>query len=99
MNLQLNVFALLLLLISLCFASCEKDDVQAKNSIKGNWNVVEITSIYAEFTDNGYTPIETISDQGQLGNFNFGEDSVNLHLFETTLRLQAIPLGILKPKL
>jgi hypothetical protein len=76
MNLQLKGFALLLLLISLCFVSCEKDDIQAQNSILGSWNVVEITSLYANFSDNGFTPIETISEQGQLGSFNFEEDSV-----------------------
>lgn len=76
MNLQLKVFTLLLLAISFCFASCEKDDIQARNSIMGSWNVVDITSFYATFSGNGANPIETISEQGQLGNFNFEEDSV-----------------------
>jgi len=78
MNLQLKILTLLLLIISLCFVSCRKVDMQeAKNSITGNWNVVEIRSLYAEFTNNGFhDPIETISEQGQLGNFNFEEDSV-----------------------
>jgi hypothetical protein len=77
MNLHLKAPTLLLLLISLCFVSCQKYDLQeAKNSITGNWSVVEITSFYAEFNGNGARPIETISEQGQLGNFNFEEDSV-----------------------
>jgi hypothetical protein len=77
MNLQLKVFGLLLLIISLSFVSCKKYDLQeAKNSIIGNWSVVDITSFYATFSGNGSRPIETISEQGQLGNFNFEEDSV-----------------------
>lgn len=78
MNLLSNVFKLSILLISLFyFSSCEKDDVQARESMVGNWNVVEIRSLYANFTENGFNPIETISEQGQFGTFNFEEGVVD----------------------
>jgi hypothetical protein len=75
MKLSLNILSFLFF-ISLSFTSCEKDEVQATNSIIGNWSVVEITSLYAEFTNNGFNPIETISEQGLLGTFTFDQDSV-----------------------
>jgi hypothetical protein len=79
MNLQANIFKLPILLIALLyFSSCEKDDIQARESIRGNWTVVEITSLYASFTANGFgTPTATVSEQGQLGTFNFEEDVVD----------------------
>lgn len=67
---------LLLILISLVYISCKKDDIQAQNSMVGDWNVVEINSFYGEFTATGSRPIETIVEQGQLGTFNFDQDSV-----------------------
>lgn len=56
--------------------SCEKDEKQAINSLEGEWDVVSINSIYGEFLENGFSPDETISEEGQLGTFHFMESTV-----------------------
>ena len=59
------------------FMACKKDEIQAEDSIEGVWDIIEITSLYAEFSENGFDPSETISETGQLGTFTFMQNSVD----------------------
>ena len=64
-------------IIPITFLSCNKDEIQAEKSLEGGWDVIEITSIYGEFFENGFDPSETITESGALGTFDFTGDSVD----------------------
>ena len=74
MNSQFTLLGLIL--ISLCFITCNKDENQARKSIEGDWNVIAINSTYGNFSGNGFDPDTTIEETGELGTFMFGDDSV-----------------------
>ncbi len=76
MNLQFKFYRLWIMIIPFMFMACNKDEMQAEDSIKGEWNIIEINSHYGEFFQNGFNPSETISEIDQLGTFIFMEDSV-----------------------
>ena len=76
---QFRILLFLTIIISSMFMACNKDELQAENSIEGIWDIVEITSIYGEFSENGFSPSETISETGELGTFIFTHDSVDFH--------------------
>ena len=73
----IKVFTLSLMIIPLVFMSCRKDDEQAEKSIVGIWDVVQIKSIYGTFTGTGFSPTETVEEEGDFGVFSFGVDSVD----------------------
>jgi hypothetical protein len=77
MKLPGRILLLCTIVFSISFTSCRKDQVQAERSIEGSWEVVSITSIYAEFSANGYNPDSTFSDTGNLGTFDFADETVN----------------------
>lgn len=63
---------LLLIIVSICMFSCQDDAVQAKNSLKGSWKVVNIKSFYGNFDESGGGQTDSIHcDSGNLGFFNF----------------------------
>lgn len=76
---KMRIQALLLCSCLICFAlgSCSRDEVQARQSLEGSWNVVEITSIYGEFSGNGFNPTQTIRETGALGSFDFSASTVD----------------------
>ena len=78
MNYKFHTLSLLIfLLCSIGLSSCNKDDIQAENSINGIWNVTEIYSLYANFTQNGFNnPTETLTETGALGFFHFEGENV-----------------------
>lgn len=71
-----NKFLLGCLIILISFAACRNEEDEAINSIRGSWEVTNITSSYGHFRENGWTSSETISEMGELGRFEFSEDSV-----------------------
>ena len=79
MNKQLWLSLLGIIIIPFIFTSCKKDEVQAAESLNGIWDVIGISSYYGDFSNNGFNPTETIEEDGQLGTFNFMEDSVDFN--------------------
>ncbi|MEL6843127.1 MAG: hypothetical protein AAFP02_07910, partial [Bacteroidota bacterium] len=57
----------LLLLLSLSLFSCQREEIQALESLEGEWNVVAIESLYGAFTRTGGNATEIVEDAGQLG--------------------------------
>ena len=74
----LTLLSLAILFVTI-FISCDKNEVQAENSIEGIWNLVAITSYYGDFSNNGFNPTETVSDAGELGDFTFTQNSVDFN--------------------
>lgn len=79
MNNKIFIRTLLVIGTAFMFTGCKKDDIQAAKSLKGEWDVVAISSFYAKFIENGFVPFETIEESGQLGTFHFKEDSVDFN--------------------
>lgn len=73
-----NAFLATTLLFSLAvlFTACNRDEVQARKSIEGEWEVTTITSTYGESTQNGFSSDSSFSETGALGTFDFGDESV-----------------------
>lgn len=63
-------------LIALACISCQNDEVQAEESLEGIWDIVSLTSYYGEFSETRFDASETVSESGQLGTFEFVQDSV-----------------------
>lgn len=69
-----------ILLISLAFLflmSCNKDERQAINSVEGVWDLTEITSVYGSFQNTTFVSNSEIRERGNLGVFNFSEETVD----------------------
>ncbi len=54
--------------------SCNRNQIQAENSLEGNWTVVAITSYYGDFDGTSFNVEETIEESGNLGSFIFAEN-------------------------
>ena len=67
---------IVLLIAFLLFASCNRDEVQAKKSLEGEWVVSEIHSSYGEYSVNGFLSSNDVSEKGELGSFNFLAETV-----------------------
>lgn len=67
------------LLLSLSLFSCQREEVQALESLEGEWNVVAIESLYGAFTRTGGNATETVEDAGQLGTMLFEEGTVRFN--------------------
>jgi hypothetical protein len=65
-----------LLIAFMLMTSCNRDEVQAKESLEGEWVVSEIYSTYGEYSVNGFSSSNTVSETGVLGNFNFLAETV-----------------------
>lgn len=76
MHQRLIIPILLTILIALGFVSCASDEVQAEESLEGIWDIVAITSYYGAFSATGFTASETLTESGQMGTFEFVQDSV-----------------------
>lgn len=63
-------------MIALVCISCQNDEVQAEESLEGVWDIVSITSYYGQFSETSFDASETVSESGQLGTFEFIQDSV-----------------------
>ncbi|MGB0839078.1 MAG: hypothetical protein ACPGXL_03000 [Chitinophagales bacterium] len=74
---QFSLLLCCILLLSLCFIQCNRDATQATASIEGTWDVMTITSYYGDFSDSGFNPTETIEEAGNLGSFEFTENTVD----------------------
>ena len=61
------------------YTSCNKDEIQAVDSIEGEWNVIAISSLYGEFFESSFSASDKISESGQMGTFHFMEDSVDFN--------------------
>lgn len=67
----------LFLLVVCSFFACQKnDEIQAEDSLMGVWDIVTVSSMYGEFSDNGFDPAETISESAPIGTFHFKKDVV-----------------------
>ena len=51
--------------------SCVEDQVQAEESLEGNWEVIEIISSYGKFYEFGHDSISTVRETEKLGSFIF----------------------------
>lgn len=74
MNPRAKYPILFFLILMLSLGACNNDQEQASDSLMGEWNVVESTSIYAEFTPTGFNATETVEESGDLGFFRFTDD-------------------------
>lgn len=74
---EFKIYLLALIMLPLLLIGCGRDEVQAENSLEGDWEVVAITSYYGEFSTTSFDATEIIADSGQLGSFSFGADSVD----------------------
>ncbi|MEO9512982.1 MAG: hypothetical protein ABJN84_07430 [Flavobacteriaceae bacterium] len=70
---------LILNLLPFLFLSCSKDLEQGEESLTGTWNITYIKSIYGEFFTNGVDPTEVLEEDGDLGTFLFGEETVDFN--------------------
>ncbi len=73
---MIKYFGAIILLVILLH-SCAKDSEQATNSIEGDWEVTQIISTYGEFAGGSFSGEETITEDGLLGEFTFGESTVD----------------------
>ncbi len=73
----MNHTVLSLIAVSLLLSACNRNEIQATDSLEGEWIITAITSYYGDFSNNGFSPIETVEESGQLGSMSFGEDSVS----------------------
>jgi len=73
-NLLFRSIALALICISV--SSCEKDELQGTESLRGNWTVTQIKSYYGEFTENGHNGLDVLEESDDLGYFNFSNGSM-----------------------
>ncbi len=73
---QFILFCICLLFLS----ACNKDESQALKSIEGNWRVTEITTSIGEFTETSFNALETISETGDLGLFEFKDEIVEYRI-------------------
>ena len=74
---QFKIYMLSLIMLPFLLIGCSRDEIQAENSIEGEWDVVAITSYYGDFSETSFNTTETIPESGQLGSFNFAADSVD----------------------
>ncbi|MBR9920123.1 MAG: hypothetical protein GYB31_04730 [Bacteroidetes bacterium] len=65
-------FALFCCLILL--SACNKDELQAEQSLQGEWKVTEITSYYGDFDQNSFNPSQVVNDTTASGYFLFSEE-------------------------
>ncbi|MFK7923175.1 MAG: hypothetical protein AB8H47_14525 [Bacteroidia bacterium] len=77
MMIQFKIYALSLIILPFLLIGCSRDEIQAENSLEGDWDVVAITSYYGDFSETSFNATETIPESGQLGSFNFAADSVD----------------------
>lgn len=68
--------ALVLTCTLFLLTSCKKDEVQARESIEGDWEVTAITSMYGEFFNGSFSSSQNLTESGQLGTFSFTESTV-----------------------
>lgn len=79
MKTQSNIRILSTIMILCLFFACAKDEKQAASSIKGDWEITAINSIYGDFSGNGFAPDTTIEESGELGTFMFNDDMVEFN--------------------
>jgi len=78
---------------------CEKDEMQAIDSLDGVWQIVEMTSIYGDFRDNGFTASETIFELEPWGLFEFRTDVANFDFMRNdTLYIGSAPWNLTAEK-
>ncbi|MEL7340374.1 MAG: hypothetical protein AAGM67_07815 [Bacteroidota bacterium] len=65
--------------LSIGLFSCQREEVQAINSLEGNWNITAITSYYGEFDETAFNPTETVEEAGQLGTMQFEAETVRFN--------------------
>jgi len=63
-------------LLCLGLMSCGNTQDDATDSIIGEWTVNEIISQYGTFSENEYLNTSSLTEDGDLGTFNFDKDSV-----------------------
>lgn len=70
------VYWILPLLFICTLTNCAKDEVQGAKSLVGVWEVVAISSQYGtQVPGGGWSPDEVIDENGNLGTFEFFEDT------------------------
>ncbi|MEL7531942.1 MAG: hypothetical protein AAFN10_11565 [Bacteroidota bacterium] len=73
-----DAFRLLLVIFVLpILFSCNRNQIQAENSLEGDWTVVAINSYYGNFDSLSFDVNETIEESGNLGSFSFSERTVD----------------------
>lgn len=58
-------------------AACQKDEVQAEQSIEGEWQVQSVISEYGSFPNGSFISSEQINEELATGIFNFTSDEVD----------------------
>jgi hypothetical protein len=76
MKTQYILTTLLVAIAFFLFSACERNEIQAEKSMDGLWEVTAIHSYYGDFSDNSFNPSETIFEAGQLGTFEFTDNTV-----------------------
>lgn len=81
-NLIISITTFVLIGIITTYSSCANEEVSAKESLPGFWKVISIKSFYAQFSINGgNSGPNVISQEGDLGNFQFSENGVVSYMF------------------
>lgn len=65
--------AVVLILFATKLTSCTEEEIEAKESVIGEWKVTSIESLYGVFTTNGHNGLTPVNEAGNLGFFNFSE--------------------------
>jgi hypothetical protein len=63
--------------LSCLLISCNKDERQAEKSIEGMWEVTAITTTEGQIANGVFTETSTKMETGQLGTFDFLDETVN----------------------
>lgn len=66
----------------LSVSSCNSDEIQARNSVEGRWDITDTTYTFGKFNENNFESIGNSGIQiGQLGYFDFGTEKVTYSYF------------------
>ncbi len=74
-----QIVVTLLLLVTLTWSACDKDEEQGIESIQGEWTITSIKSFYGEFTGNGHNGLDVVEESGELGTFSFGNSTAEFN--------------------
>lgn len=73
----INKYIVFFIMVAITFLGCKKDQVQAEDSLRGEWQVTELVSQYGSFSNGTFIEISTLKEIGQLGKFTFGKSEVS----------------------
>jgi predicted nucleotide-binding protein (sugar kinase/HSP70/actin superfamily) len=75
-----SIYFLFIVALNATLLSCNRDEVQAENSVRGVWQITSTNVTKGEFDESNFVSNESEMQTGQLGSFDFGEDVVTYNL-------------------